>query len=187
MAPDTLTPSPTTLRNAAYPVVGAALSGAAVIAGAVAVVTVPASAWIVVPTAGLAVAAMIWVLFRMYVHPRVIAGPTGITVVNPFRSEFCGWDAVRSVTADHALRIELWDGRRVTAWAVQAANLARLLGRESSADRIARAIAELRPTEARPTPGHRATATFRVRSRLLAVLVVLAVAVVTAARFYAGG
>lgn len=124
-------------RNGAYPVLGTAMITAGVVAVAVAVVVAH-------DVAAIAVVAVIGALFASsgwiaYIRPRVVADDTGVTVVNPTRTVQLAWSQIERFHAGRLLYIvpRGRDQRQVAAWAVQAANLARMLGRTSHADRVA--------------------------------------------------
>lgn len=61
-----------------------------------------------------------------------------MTVVNPFRIVRLRYDEIERFEAGRQLHVVLRGGRgAVGVWSVQAANAARMFGRESHADRVA--------------------------------------------------
>jgi hypothetical protein len=97
-----------------------------------------ASPWSVVPI--LVALPAIWIVYRSYVSAAVRANAGGIVIVNPTKTVRLGWDEISRIEALFKLRVTATDGRVVDAWAVQAANVARMTGRRSYADDVAEAL-----------------------------------------------
>ncbi|WP_052668995.1 PH domain-containing protein [Nitriliruptor alkaliphilus] len=83
------------------------------------------------------------VVYRAYVVARVEASPAGVRVVNPFATHELSWPDIEQISSERYLMLHRADGSRVTAWAVQAANAARMAGRRSRADDVADRLREL--------------------------------------------
>lgn len=86
------------------------------------------------------------VVYRAYVVARVEATPAGVRVVNPFATYELAWSEVAELSSVRHLVVHRTDGSHVTAWAVQAANAARMAGRRSRADVVADRLRELAAT-----------------------------------------
>lgn len=74
---------------------------------------------------------------------RVEASPAGVRVVNPFTTHELSWSEVEAFSSERYLVVHRSDGDVITAWAVQAANAARMAGRRSRADDVADRLREL--------------------------------------------
>jgi hypothetical protein len=85
-------------------------------------------------------AAVAWLLYRCYVAPRVIATDWGVRVVNPFGTTDLRWWEIERFDAHPMLTIVRRDGTTVTAWAVQHALMAKLVGRMSQGESVATAL-----------------------------------------------
>jgi len=81
-----------------------------------------------------------WLVYRCYVAPRVVATDWGVRVVNPFGTIELRWWDIERFDAQPMLTIVRTDGTRVTAWAVQHALTARLVGRLSQGESVATAL-----------------------------------------------
>ena len=81
-----------------------------------------------------------WLSYRFFVHARVESDQRGITVINAFQTHFATWSAIEKVSADMKLDIQLTNGHHLRAFAVEAANGARMLGRRSVADDVAESL-----------------------------------------------
>jgi hypothetical protein len=81
-----------------------------------------------------------WLLYRCYVAPRVVATDWGVKVVNPFGTTELRWWDIERFDAQPMLTIVRRDGTTVTAWAVQHAMTARLVGRMSQGESVATAL-----------------------------------------------
>jgi hypothetical protein len=97
------------------------------------------SAWApkaVVVVVGLAYVAISGALaYRVFVHARVVADPTGLTIANPFRGDqHLAWSQIASMRADRLLLIEGTDGRRRVAWVIQKNGWDRARRRRTDAD-----------------------------------------------------
>jgi len=82
---------------------------------------------------------VLWVP-RCYVAPRVVATDWGVKVVNPFGTTELRWWDIERFDAQPMLTIVRTDGSTVTAWAVQHAVTARLVGRTSQGESVATAL-----------------------------------------------
>jgi hypothetical protein len=79
------------------------------------------------------------------VRPAVTLSETDVEVRNPLRTRRVPLAEVADAKTGYGgLRIEIRDGRAVTAWAVQKSNLASWTGRRTRADDVADAIAGAR-------------------------------------------
>lgn len=73
--------------------------------------------------------------YRVFVHSRVTAGPTGIEIANPFRAnQFLAWDQIASMRPDRLLIICDQAGRRHIAWVIQKNGWSRARGLRAPAD-----------------------------------------------------
>ncbi|HET7486672.1 MAG TPA: PH domain-containing protein [Acidimicrobiales bacterium] len=132
-----------TFRNRTFPVIGwvcvvpLALAAIGCLVGAiVADVPLVGRGWLLLGTA--ASTALAVVVRRGYIATRVEATGEGVVVVNPWRTETLAWGDVLGFSADTHLVVHRRQGPKIRVFAVQAANLARMLGRESHADHVAR-------------------------------------------------
>ena len=98
----------------------------------------PGALW--VPLTVIAGAGAVWLLYRCYVAPRVVATDWGVRVVNPFRTTELRWWDIERFDSRPMLTIVRCDGSTVTAWAVQHAVTARLVGRMSQGESVATAL-----------------------------------------------
>jgi hypothetical protein len=140
-------------RNNTYPVLGWAL-----IASPVALIAVsalsgagPFAVLCAIPLAPVAAAAG----WFCYIVPRVVADEDGVTVFNPTQTHRLAWDQIDRFEAKDRLLVYPagHDAPPVKAWAVQAANIARMTGRVSHADNVAADLnALLAQHTGRPAP-----------------------------------
>jgi hypothetical protein len=140
-------------RTPTYPYVGALFSLFLTVVAYIAVRTSAARLALVLPIAVVGVALSGALIFRVYVRPHVDICCDGLTVCNPFGSLQVPWSSVQRIDVDRVLTITLVDGQVVRAWAVQAANITRLLHRESRADRVASELERWRARYAGGEPG----------------------------------
>lgn len=76
--------------------------------------------------------------YVVYARPKVVADERGVTIVNPLRTTHVSWPKIKTFKADHLLNVYRRGGLPpLSAWAVQAANITRILGKTSYADRVA--------------------------------------------------
>ncbi|MFN8016660.1 MAG: PH domain-containing protein [Acidimicrobiales bacterium] len=174
-------PGEHTYRNAAYPILGTL--GIVAVAcfgiGWALLAADPAAVPILAGTAAIA-----WVTYRSYVRTRVVSSASGVTVHNPFSTVTLRWDEIDHFEARHMLVVVHRTGERTVAWAVQAANAARMTGRRSFADDVASdlnrqmldALGDARSLEELPQPS--AEERRRMRGNAIAFGVVLAAMVV---------
>lgn len=110
------------------------------------------AAW--VSADGLAfLAVMLWLLtcmcgiglWRFAMVPYVAATDPGIVVQNPFLHSTIDWASVADIRGGYdGLQIVTTDGRCISAWAVQQANIARWLHEHTRSDDIARVLLDRR-------------------------------------------
>jgi Bacterial PH domain len=81
-----------------------------------------------------------WLLYRCYVAPRVVATDWGVRVVNPFGTTELRWWDIERFDSRPMLTVVRRDGSTVTAWAVQHALTAKLVGRMSQGESVATAL-----------------------------------------------
>lgn len=93
--------------------------------------------------AGLLLVGVGFLVWRVLIRPYIQASAEGLVVVNPFNTYLISWDQIQKIYADHLLRIETQDGKAVTAWSLQAANIAPMMGRRSHADEVAEELLAL--------------------------------------------
>lgn len=75
-------------------------------------------------------------LFRVLAHAKVIAGPDGLRISNPFRGDqVVEWRDIAGLEADRLLIVRTTDGRRIIAWAIQKNGWARFRHVTTEADR----------------------------------------------------
>lgn len=79
-----------------------------------------------------------WIVYRAYIRSRVEADESGITVLNPFRTLHIPWHKIEYIRAEMRLVIVRKGEAPVRAWAVQAANAARMFKMKSFADDVAK-------------------------------------------------
>jgi hypothetical protein len=121
-------------RNRTYPVIGWAVVA---LLACVIVALAAFGQFIAAFAAALASVPLTWLAYRAYIRTAVETGEAGILVLNPFRTIRLRWDEIDRISAGMKLMISTRDGGIVEAWAVQAANIARMTGRRSYADRVA--------------------------------------------------
>lgn len=122
-----------------------AASGAVVVAGFLVVAllaTLPALA----PIPALIGALLFQLLKRVFREPNVEVNGDGIWVNNPFSRTWVEWKDVAGFTAGRFLIIELKNGARIVAWAVQNPNIQFMTRREGYADEVAQRLSELQST-----------------------------------------
>lgn len=100
----------------------------------------------------LTIAVLVWGVFAMAAvrgaRARVVVGPTGVRVVNPFKSVDAAWQDIRRFYVEEqgffapCGRLELVDGRSVRLFAVQGSSFAR--GRRHVEDLVEALNDELR-------------------------------------------
>ncbi|HKA03201.1 MAG TPA: PH domain-containing protein [Acidimicrobiales bacterium] len=93
-----------------------------------------------VPVTVLLGGAAAWLLYRCYVAPRVVATDWGVRVVNPFSTTEMRWWEIERFDSRPMLTVVRRDGTTVTAWAVQHALTAKLVGRMSQGESVATAL-----------------------------------------------
>jgi Bacterial PH domain len=98
----------------------------------------PGVVW--VPLTVMVGGAVAWLLYRCYVAPRVVATDWGVRVVNPFGTIDLRWWEIERFDSHPMLTIVRRDGSTVTAWAVQHALTAKLVGRMSQGESVATAL-----------------------------------------------
>lgn len=87
---------------------------------------------------------LILALGRGALHPRIVATDDGLTVHNPLRTVHVRWTEIVDVGPGYdGLRIVRTTGGPVSAWAVQEANIAALLRRQTRSQVIAAEIMRL--------------------------------------------
>ena len=129
-----------TYRSRLFAVIGRAL------VAVIAIVTVtvllarpaPLGLWLPLTVGGGAGAA--WIVRRCYLAPRVVVNDRGVRIVNPFGTTELRWREVARFESSPMLTVVRHDGTTVTAWAVQWAAPARLIGRTSAGDAVADAL-----------------------------------------------
>lgn len=83
-------------------------------------------------------------IWRGSFYPYVEADIDGLTVRNPLRTSRIKWNQIRDVSPGYnGLSIQTENGRSVTAWAVQEANIANWLKRPTRPKKIANQIKHL--------------------------------------------
>ncbi len=98
----------------------------------------PAALWLPVTILLGAVAA--WLVYRCYVAPRVVVDDYGVKVVNPFTTTEVRWFDIERFDSRPMLTVVRTDGSSVTAWAIQHAMTAKLVGRASQGESVATAL-----------------------------------------------
>jgi hypothetical protein len=93
-----------------------------------------------VPVTILVGAAAAWLVYRCYVAPRVVVDDYGVRVVNPFASTEIRWFDIERFDSRPMLTVVRRDGSTVTAWAIQHALTAKLVGRTSQGESVATAL-----------------------------------------------
>ena len=92
--------------------------------------------------AALAVAAVVYG-WRFGLHPRLVATPDGVEVVNPGRRTAIGWDELTVIAPGENGLILGTEDSRTEAWCVQKSRRATRKGRTTRADRIVADLEEL--------------------------------------------
>lgn len=73
--------------------------------------------------------------FRVFVHARVTARPSGLEIANPFRgNQFLTWAEIASMRADRLLIIHDTAGKKHIAWVIQKNGWHRAHGQRREAD-----------------------------------------------------
>jgi Bacterial PH domain len=134
--PNSLSPSNRPFRVIAW------LLGILIIAVGVAVSLSGASPWWAPVPVLLVCAVGVWLCWKVYGLPQLIADTTSITVVNPFKTYRIPLAGVASVEAGRYLTLHLLSGESIRVWCVQAANISLMLKRESHVDRVASELRE---------------------------------------------
>lgn len=129
-----MTTSRRKFRNGAYPFGGLFLI--AILAIAYVDMLVGAESGTDVAVSSLLCAASMTLAFRSFLWTAVIAEAGGVLVRNPFRTLRFTWGEVNAFRAEDRVIIETADGVEVRCWAVQRANIARILKRRSYVDAV---------------------------------------------------
>lgn len=124
-----------TYRNASYPLIGGA--SILVILGVTAWYALSPTSIVSRVAVALGGCVLSWVAYRFYIRTRVVSDSRGVTVVNPISTIVLTWSEIDRFSAGNQLVVLPAVGDPVAAWAVQAANGARMLGRRSFADDVA--------------------------------------------------
>ncbi|MCP9946585.1 MULTISPECIES: PH domain-containing protein [Streptomyces] len=137
-----MTKSRTTFRNGVYPFAG--LFVIAVVGLAYLDMTAGARSGGDLTFYTLLCAGAVALASRSFIWTAVVADERGVQVRNPLRTQRFAWREIRGFRAEDRLVIELADSREVRCWAVQRANIARMLKRRSHADAVAEDLTNLR-------------------------------------------
>lgn len=129
-----------TYRSRAFATIGWAMLWLVALGVASVLLARPSPPWLWVPVALLIGGGVGWLLYRCYVAPRVVATERGVRVVNPFRTIEVRWWDVERFESRPMLTVVRRDGTTLTAWAVQHAATARLVGRTSQGESVATAL-----------------------------------------------
>jgi len=89
--------------------------------------------------------------YALALRPRVIAGPSGLTIVNPFRDHHVPWAAIQAVDAGEWVRVHYAASKAISCWALYVSARTRR--------RAARAVPAAAPGFARPGPRPRRSLT----------------------------
>ena len=142
-----------TYRSRAFATIGWAMLTLVALVVASVLLARPSPAWLWLPLAVIAGGAAGWLIYRCYVAPRVVSSERGVRVVNPFRTTEVRWADVERFESRPMLTVVRRDGTTISAWAVQHAATARLVGRTSQGEPVTTAltrqlaIAKLPPPE----------------------------------------
>jgi xanthine/uracil permease len=73
--------------------------------------------------------------YRVFVHARLIADPSGLTIANPFRgNQHLAWSSIATMSPDRLLTIHDAAGKKYIAWVVQKNGWARWHHERTDAD-----------------------------------------------------
>jgi hypothetical protein len=103
-------------------------------------VAAPEPAAVVIPVTLVIGVLLAWLVFRCYIAPRVVVTDEGVRVVNPFGTRRVRWGDIERFDIRPMLTIVRRDGTTVSAWAVQNAVTARLVGRASQGEAVTAAL-----------------------------------------------
>ena len=129
-----------TYRSRAFATIGWAMLWLVALVVASVVLARPSPAWLWLPIAAAGGGVAGWLIFRCYVAPRVVSSARGVRVVNPFRTIEIRWADVERFESRPMLTVVRRNGTTVTAWAVQHAATARLVGRTSQGESVTIAL-----------------------------------------------
>jgi len=133
-------PAELTYRSRSFATIGWALLWLVALVAASVLLARPSPAWLWMPVTVGGGVVIGWFIYRCYVAPRVVSGDSGVRVVNPFGTTQLRWRDVERFESRPMLTIVRRDGTTVTAWAVQHASTARLVGRVSQGESVATAL-----------------------------------------------
>src|SRR5205823_4175773 len=91
--------------------------------------------------------------FRVYLRPRLLVGPTGITVVNPMRTTEIAWAEIEVFTARFQLEVQRREAKTLQVWAVPGRGGLRLRETVTRAQIAADELNRLLGDEASRQPG----------------------------------
>ena len=170
-------------RNVNAVVLGWIVIGLTVAALVTVAFVVPDVHWGSVLTAGAIGAVVGAAAYGVYVRPRLLVGPTGVTVVNPMRTLRLGWADVELFTAGFQLEIRRRDARTVQVWGVPGRGGLRLRQTVTRADIAAEELNRVLGDRAlhQPGVGPQFLPTHRERVALAAAAVIGLVVVVAGA------
>jgi hypothetical protein len=141
-----------TYRSRMFAILGWATLAIVVTVVASVVLATPEPTSVSIPVAVGAGAAVGWLAYRCYIAPRVVVTDRGVRVVNPFTTRELRWWDIERFEARPMLTIIRRDGSKVTAWAVQNAVTARLVGRTSQGEEVTAALTRQLAAATMPPP-----------------------------------
>jgi hypothetical protein len=137
---ETRTRAELTYRSRTFATIGWSMVLLVALVVATIVLASPSPAVLWLPLTIVVGAAAAWLLYRCYVAPRVVATDWGVRVVNPFGTTELRWWDIERFDSRPMLTIVRRDGSTVTAWAIQHALMAKLVGRMSQGESVATAL-----------------------------------------------
>lgn len=177
--PSASTTGPTrrVFRNLTYPIIGWFLVVGGAVLAVLAALIGGAYALVLGIVLGTLMVAAGWLV---YIRPRVVAEDSGVTVINPTRTVSIAWNQIARFDAHYRLSVITRGKSRppIRAWAVQAANAARMFGKTSHADRVAADLNAMLARQRRGTAPAVTADSPRARTRMQWIAVGYAVAVV---------
>jgi hypothetical protein len=129
-----------TYRSRTFATIGWAMVGLVALVVATILLARPSPAGLWMPVTLASGAGAGWLLYRCYIAPRVVVLDWGVRVVNPFATTDIRWFDIERFEAEPMLRVVRGDGSTVTAWAIQHALTARLVGRLSQGESVTTAL-----------------------------------------------
>jgi hypothetical protein len=145
-------------RSRTFSVIGSSLIAFVAVIAMTVIAARPSPSWFWVPVVTGAATGAMWLLYRCYLAPRVVATDGGVLVVNPFARTALRWWDVERFESRPMFTVVRRDGTTVSAWALPHPSSGRLVGRASLGEPVEvaltrqLAVAKLPPDRPVPDP-----------------------------------